>query len=127
MWDKCSKRAKSGMIGRLGESDRVMVTVHSINWIVSDPAIRNGRPVIAETTIRVMDIAAVKIFQQKDADDLAAWFGISLPQVYAALAYYYEHKDVVDAEMKAEAEIAREFKEKRIGSRHPSLVGLSRG
>ncbi len=104
-----------------------MVTVHSINWIVSDPAVRGGRAVIAGTTIRVMDIAAVKIFQQKDADELAAWFGISLPQVYAALAYFYEHKDTVDAEMKAEAEIAREFKEKRIGSRHPSLFGLSHG
>lgn len=115
------------MIGRLVESDRTMVTIHSINWIVSDPAIRGGRSVIAEPTIRVMDIAAVKIFQQKDADELAAWFAISLPQVYAALAYYYEHKDVVDAEMKAEAEIAREFKEKRIGSRHPSLCRSARG
>lgn len=92
-----------------------MQIVHNITWIVSDPKIRNGRPIIAGTTLCVSDVAAVKIFHGKDSDEIAEWFRISLPQVYAALAYYYEHKAEIDAEIKERDELAKEFKEKRIG------------
>lgn len=98
-----------------------MATVHSIDLIMSDPNIRSGRPVIAGTGIRVSDIAVVKIFHQKDADEIAEWFDLPLPAVYAALSYYYSHKDKIDEEIRVEREIGREYKEKRIGSRHPPL------
>jgi len=36
-----------------------MATIHSINLIASDPEVRGGRPCIAGTGIRVLDIVAV--------------------------------------------------------------------
>lgn len=100
-----------------------MDTVLSIDLIVSNPKVRSGRPVIAGTGICVSDIATVKIFHGQDADGIAQWFDLTLPQVYAALAYYYAHQEEIDADIKARDEIAKEMKEKRVGSRHSLLLG----
>jgi len=100
-----------------------MATIHSIELIVSDPKIRKGKPVMTGTTIRVMDIATVKVFHQKEADEIADWFDISLPEVYAALSYYYTHKVEVDQDIRNEQQLAEQFKEQRVGSRHSALLG----
>ena len=103
-----------------------MATILSIDLITSDPKVRGGRPCIAGTGLRVLDIAAAKIFHDQTPDDIAAAYAIPLAQVYAALAYYYEHKDEIDADMREQIALAREYKEKgvlprphlRRGSRH---------
>jgi len=95
-----------------------MQTIQSINLIATDPKIRSGRPFVVGTTITVADVAIVKIFHAQGADDIAAWFDISLPQVYAALAYYYEHKAEIDADIRERDRIAVEMKENRVGSQH---------
>ncbi len=100
-----------------------MATVHSINWIITDPQIRGGRPVIAGTSICVSDVAIAMIFHQQDPDGIAEWYNLSLAQVHAALTYYYDHQAEIDADIKKRSEIADEFKEKRIGSRHSPLFG----
>lgn len=97
--------------------------VHSIDLIVSSPNVRSGRPVVRGTTIPVADIAIVKIYHQQDADGLADWFGLSLPQVYAALSYYYARRDEIDAHIRSRREQAETLKEQRVGSRHPPLFG----
>ena len=78
-------------------------TVHSIDTIVSDPAVRGGQPVIAGTSIRVSDLVASHVYRELSADDLATNFNLDLGQVYAALAYYFQHKAAVDAQMRADA------------------------
>ena len=99
-----------------------MTTVHSINTIISDPGIRNGRPVVAGTTICVSDVVVAMIYHQQDPDGIADWYGLSLAQVHAALAYYYDHKDEIDTEIREQDQIAIAFQEKRIGSRHNPLL-----
>ncbi len=98
-------------------------TIHSIDLITSNPNVRGGRPVVRGTTIPVADIAIVKIYHRQDADGLAEWFDLSLAQVYAALAYYYEHQDEIDADIRVRREEARQMKDQRLGSRHPPLFG----
>lgn len=98
-----------------------MQTVLNIDLIVSDPKVRGGRPVVAGTGVRVLDIATVMLFHQQDTDGLAAWFDLSLAQVHAALAFYYQHKAEIDEEIRQQRELAAELKEKRVGSRHPFL------
>lgn len=100
-----------------------MAEILAINWIVSDPKIRNGIPIIDGTTVRVMDVAIAMIYHQQDPDGIADWYGLSLAQVHAALTYYYDHQSEIDAEIKQHSEIAQEFKEKRLGSRHSPLFG----
>jgi uncharacterized protein (DUF433 family) len=79
------------------------VTILHIDAIVSDPAVRGGRPVIAGTTLRVSDLAAHYVYGGMAAEELAVNFGLSLGQVHAGLAYYHLNKDAIDAEMRANA------------------------
>jgi uncharacterized protein (DUF433 family) len=100
-----------------------MEAVQSINLIAINPKIRSGRPYIIGTTLTVADIAITKIYHGQDADGIADWYDISLPQVYAALAYYYDHKDEIDKSIRERQKLAAEMKEKRVGSRHKPLFG----
>ena len=100
-----------------------MEAIQSINLIAINPKIRGGRPFIVSTTITVADIAIVKIYHGQNADGIAEWYDLELPQVYAALAYYYEHKADIDQDVRTRQEIAAEMKEKRVGSRHKPLFG----
>jgi uncharacterized protein (DUF433 family) len=80
-------------------------TALSIDEIIYDPKIRGGQPVIKGTGIRVIDLVAYHIGRDKmSAEALADSFRLELGQVYAALAYYYLHKDEVNAAMRAETE-----------------------
>ncbi len=98
-----------------------MDKVLSIDLIVSNPDVRSGRPVIAGTGICVSDVAVAKIFHGQDVDGIAEWYDLTLPQVYAALSYYYAHQEEIDAEIQARDALFEELKEKRVGSRHEPL------
>lgn len=97
-------------------------TIHAIETIVSDPSIRGGRPIIVGTTLKVADIVVVHIFHQKTPDEIASWFRIPLADVYAALAYYYTNRAIIDEDIRQQDELARDYKAKRVGSRHDSLL-----
>lgn len=98
-----------------------MATVLSIDLIGSDPAVRRGRPHILGTRVTVSDIVTVMVYHRQDADGLAAWFGLSLPQVYAALAYYYSHRAEMDAAVRAEIAQGEAIKAKYGSNPHPLL------
>ena len=42
--------------------------------------------------------------------------GGSLAQVHAALAYYYQHKETLDADLREQIKRAAVLKEKRVGT-----------
>lgn len=84
--------------------------VHSIDLIATSPKVRNGRPYILGTTVTVADVAVVKIYHRQDADGIAAWYGLTLPQVYAALSYFYAHRDEIDEQIRAQIRRFDEYK-----------------
>ena len=100
-----------------------METTLSINLIATNPTVRSGRPYIIGTTITVADIAIAKIFHRQEPEEIADNYNLTLPQVYAALAYYYEHKAEIDASIQERRKLAEEMKEQRVGSRHKPLFG----
>ena len=100
-----------------------MATMLSINLISSDPKVRGGRPCIAGTGIRVLDVVAVMLFHDQTPAEIAEAYALSLAQVHAALAYYYEHKAEIDADLREQIARGRELKEKRVGSKPPFLFG----
>jgi uncharacterized protein (DUF433 family) len=93
-----------------------METILSINLIAINPKVRNGRPYIIGTTVTVADIAIATIFHGQNPDGIADWYGLSLPQVYAALAYYYDHKSDMDEQIQEQIRRAEALKEKRVGN-----------
>jgi uncharacterized protein (DUF433 family) len=99
------------------------VMVLSIDTIVSDPQIRNGRPIIAGTTMRVQDIAIGFAYKGYSVEDLLAHYPhLSQAQVHAALAYYYAHKLEIDAQIEADEQFAGQAKEQKLGQRHPPVL-----
>ncbi|MCL4237876.1 MAG: DUF433 domain-containing protein [Anaerolineae bacterium] len=99
-----------------------MATIHSINLIASDPDVRGGRLCIAGTGVRVSDVAMVMLFHTDSPGEIAAWFGLPLAQIRAALAYYYEHKAEIDADIREQITKAEEYKEKRVGSQSAAFA-----
>jgi uncharacterized protein (DUF433 family) len=98
-----------------------MNTVQTINLIATNPDIRNGRPYILGTTVTVADIALTKHYHGQDAEGLADWYSLNLPQVYAALSYYYDHKEMIDDQIRVQIHRAESLKENRVGSQHSLL------
>ncbi len=96
-------------------------TIQAIELIATNPVIRHGRPYILNTTVTVSDIVIAKNYHNLDADGIADWYGLTLPQVYAALAYYYAHKPDIDEMIRTQFRRAEQLKENRVGSRHTLL------
>jgi uncharacterized protein (DUF433 family) len=88
-----------------------MVTILSIDTIVSDSSIRDGQPIVAGTQIRVSDLVASHLYRGQQPEELAVNYKLSLGQVYAALAYYYQRKDQIDKLMQQEKRRAADYLE----------------
>ena len=74
------------------------------------PGVCGGKPRIAGHRITVQNVAFWHEREGKTVDEIATEYDLSLSDVHAALAYYYDHKDEVDrrtAEGEAYAERAR--------------------
>ncbi len=82
----------------------------SIDLITTDATIRGGRPCLAGTSLRVTDIAMANLYHQRSVDQIAADYELSLAQVHAALAYYYQHKTELDADIRTQVMAARQLK-----------------
>jgi uncharacterized protein (DUF433 family) len=59
-----------------------------------------GVAYIEDTTTKVIQVALDKIAQDWDADEIHAQYPyLSLAQIHAALSYYYQHQDELDADI----------------------------
>ncbi|MEZ6099382.1 MAG: DUF433 domain-containing protein [Pirellulaceae bacterium] len=69
--------------------------------VESSPEKCGGKPCITGTRIRVWDIYVLHERQGKSADEIvAAYPHITLADVHAALAYYFDNKVEIDRQMK---------------------------
>jgi uncharacterized protein (DUF433 family) len=80
-------------------------------YIDSAPGKCGGKPCIAGTRIRVWDIYVAHELRGETAEEIvAAYPHITLAQVHAALAYYWDHKDEIDSQMKEAGRIVDELR-----------------
>ena len=63
--------------------------------------LRGGKPHLAGTRITVSDIVIWHLRLGRTLDEIAARYELSLSAVYAAIAYYYDHRDEIDSEIAA--------------------------
>lgn len=75
--------------------------------ITRDPAIRGGQSCLDRSRIAVTDIVAAERDGYRP-EEIRTLFGASLTlaQVYAALAYYYDHPAEIEEEFRMQAECA---------------------
>jgi uncharacterized protein (DUF433 family) len=86
--------------------------------IEKTPGIVGGKARIAGHRIRVMDIVVWHEKRAMSPDEIVAMFpGITLADVHAALAYYFDYREEIEAEFRKDAEAAVALK-----ARFPSKV-----
>lgn len=82
-------------------------------YIVSTPGTCGGKPRVEGTRIRVQDIA-IWTEQGQSADEIVAEFPqLSLSSVYSALAYYHDHREEIERQIKEGEELAEQMKAAR--------------
>jgi len=78
--------------------------------ITATPGICGGKPCIAGHRVRVSDVVIWHEHQGLTADAIVSQVpGLTLADVHAALAYYYENRDAVREEIRAELAAAGRY------------------
>lgn len=85
--------------------------------IVIDPDVCHGKPHLAARRIRVQDIAVWHERLGMSVDEICADYGLSLGEVYAALAYYFDYKDQIDQDIAVDQVYLEAFRQD-----NPSLL-----
>ena len=95
----------AGEAGRVPPADRVR--------IVSTPGICGGRPRVDGHRITVEDVAIWHERMGMSPDEIvSAYPTLTLSDVHAALAYYYDHQPEVDAEIERRLRLEQELIDK---------------
>ena len=79
--------------------------------IISTPDVFGGKPRIAGHRIRVLDIVAWHEKRGLSPDEIVVMYpGLTLSDVHAALAYYFDHRTEIEAEFQHEADTVTALK-----------------
>ena len=77
-----------------------------IAHIQSKPDVCGGKPCVAGTRIRVQDIMIWHEMQGLSPEEIVTEFPqLSLADVHAALAYYHDHREVIQRQMRDAEEL----------------------
>jgi uncharacterized protein (DUF433 family) len=68
--------------------------------IESTPGVMGGKPRIAGRRITVQNIVIWHEWMGRSADEIVSEYDLTLAEVYAALAYYYDHRAEIDQAIK---------------------------
>ena len=71
--------------------------------ITSD--VRSAKPCIAGTRIAVEDVAVMHLKMGYSLVEIAGKYDLLLASVYAAMAYYFDHRDEIDSRTAKEEEL----------------------
>ncbi|MDP9372909.1 MAG: DUF433 domain-containing protein [Chloroflexota bacterium] len=97
-----------------------VVTQH----IVTTPGTAGGKPRIAGRRITVQQIALWHERLGMSPDEIVTAYDLTLGDIYAALAYYHDHRPAIDAAMQADNALVAELRQ-RTPSRLKARVGGS--
>jgi len=81
-----------------------------VGHIEVTPGVCGGKPYITGHRITVQDIVIWHERMGLDPDEIATGHGLELGDVYAALAYYHEHRAEIDASIRADEAFITEMR-----------------
>ncbi len=74
-----------------------------------------GKPCIAGTRIRVQDVFVWHELQGQSADEIVSRFPqLTMADVYAALSYYWDHRDEIQRDMQAESDLVPRLRQQSV-------------
>jgi uncharacterized protein (DUF433 family) len=80
--------------------------------IVATPGTCGGKPRLASHRIKVADIAVWYERMGLSPDEIVStWPSLTLSDVHIALAYYYDHREQIDSDIRAGEEFAEKLRE----------------
>src|SRR5947209_5546055 len=91
---------------RLAEGSMDTIASH----IEVTPGVAGGKPRIAGHRITVQNIVIWHERLGLSADEIATEYGLSLADVYAALAHYYDHREEIDRSIWEDEEFIAELR-----------------
>jgi len=87
------------------------MSISSDDRIARTPGVCGGKACIAGHRVRVLDVVVWHEHQGMTADEIVSHFPtITLADVHAALACYFDHLEEIQHEMQAERAFAEEFR-----------------
>jgi uncharacterized protein (DUF433 family) len=75
------------------------------------PHVAGGKPRIAGHRITVQNIVIWHERMGRSADEIAAEYDLTLSEIYAALAYYYDHRAEIDESIRADKAFVEELRQ----------------
>jgi uncharacterized protein (DUF433 family) len=73
------------------------------------PGVRSGKPRIAGTRISVADVAIMYLRMGQSLEEIAGKYQLPLAGVYAAIAFYYDHKELIDRQIQDDQAFVEAF------------------
>ena len=81
------------------------------DYIEMTAGVVGGKPRIAGRRISVQNIVVWHERLGKTADEIATEYNLSLAEIYAALAYYYDNREAIDASIRSDDEFIQKMQE----------------
>lgn len=95
--------------------------------IESTPEVRGGKPRIAGTRITVADVVLMHLRLDQSLEEIAGKYDLSLAAVYAAIAYYYDHRAAIDSSIEEDMTFVEAFRRNNPSPLQEKLKALGRG
>ncbi len=75
------------------------------------PEVRGGRPRLAGTRITVADVVIMHLRMGLSLEEIAGKYELDFASVYAAIAYYYDHRSEIDESIDVQDNFAESFRQ----------------
>lgn len=82
----------------------------ALGHIEVTPGVCAGKPHIVGRRVSVQNIAVWHERMGLDPDEIATTYGLTLGEVYAALAYYHDHRAEIDESIASDESFAAELR-----------------
>ena len=100
-----------------------MATAPEKIHIESSPEVCGGKPRIAGSRVRVQDIVVWTEAGQSPDEIVGSFPHLTLADVYAALAYYHDHREAIDSQLRDDDDFVTTLKMES----GPGLLDRARG
>ncbi|MBI3924131.1 MAG: DUF433 domain-containing protein [Armatimonadetes bacterium] len=86
------------------------------DYITKTPGVCGGKACVKGRRIRVQDVSIMSEIHGRTPDEIATAYDLTLAQVHAALAYYFENIQEIREEIRRELEFVEQFKREQAQS-----------
>jgi uncharacterized protein (DUF433 family) len=104
-----------------------MMQAKSVEHIQVSPEIRAGKPCIAGTRMAVEDVAVMHLKLGQSLIEIAGLYGLSLGAVHAAMAYYFDHREIIDRRTAEESAVVAAMEAENVSPLQAKLARMKHG